>query len=38
LLTGRYAEMRMLFYLGKDVFRWIDQCVEWAQRNTSLPR
>jgi hypothetical protein len=32
LLTGRYAEMRMLFFLGKDVFRWIDQCVEWAQR------
>jgi len=32
LLSGRYAEMRMLFFLGKDVFRWIDQCVEWAQR------
>lgn len=31
-LSGRYAEMRMLFFLGKDVFRWIDQCVEWAQR------
>ena len=24
--------MRMLFFLGKDVFRWIDQCVEWTQR------
>ena len=32
MLSGRYAEMRMLFYLGKDVFRWIDQCVEWVQR------
>jgi hypothetical protein len=32
LLSGRYAEMRMLFFLGKDLFRWIDQCVEWAQR------
>jgi hypothetical protein len=32
LLSGRYAEMRMLFFLGKDVFRWIDQCVEWAER------
>src|ERR1019366_5276089 len=31
LLSGRYAEMRMLFYLGKDVFRWIDQCVESTQ-------
>src|SRR5258708_35718868 len=32
LLSGRYAEMRMLFYLGKDVFRWLGQCVEWGQR------
>jgi hypothetical protein len=32
LLSGRYAEMRMLFFLGKDVFRWIDQCVECVQR------
>ena len=36
LLSGRYAEMRMLFYLGKDVFRWLDQCVEWAQRVPEL--
>jgi hypothetical protein len=32
LLSGRYAELRMLYFLGKDVFRWIDQCVEWAER------
>jgi hypothetical protein len=32
LLCGRYAELRMLFFLGKDVFRWIDQCVEWTAR------
>jgi hypothetical protein len=32
LLNGRYAELRMLYFLGKDVFRWIDQCVEWAGR------
>jgi hypothetical protein len=32
LLCGRYAELRMLFFLGKDVFRWIDQCVEWTGR------
>ena len=32
LLSGRYSEMRMLFFLGKDVFRWLDQCVEWAAR------
>jgi len=30
LLCGRYAELRMLFFLGKDVFRWIDQCVVWT--------
>lgn len=36
LLSGRYSEMRMLFFLGKDVFRWIDQCVEWAQRAPEL--
>jgi hypothetical protein len=30
LLAGKYGEIRMLFYLGKDVFRWIDQCVDWA--------
>jgi hypothetical protein len=36
LLSGRYAEMRMLFFLGKDVFRWIEQCLEWAQRVPEL--
>lgn len=32
LLAGRYSELRMLFFLGKDVFRWLDQCVEWSER------
>src|ERR1035441_26031 len=32
LLAGRYSEIRMLYFLGKDVFRWIEQCVEWGQR------
>ena len=36
LLSGRYSEIRMLFFLGKDVFRWLDQCVEWAQRVPEL--
>jgi hypothetical protein len=31
LLAGRYAEIRMLYYLGKDILRWIEQCVEWGQ-------
>jgi hypothetical protein len=30
LLAGRCSEARMLFYLGKDVFRWMGQCVESA--------
>jgi hypothetical protein len=25
VLAGRYAEVRLLCYLGKDVVRWIDQ-------------
>jgi hypothetical protein len=36
LLAGRYNELRMLFFLGKDVFRWIDQCVDWAERVPEL--
>lgn len=28
LLKGRYAELRMLFYIGKDLIRWTEQCVE----------
>lgn len=33
LLVGRYSEIRMLYFLGKDVFRWLEQCVEWAERS-----
>ena len=32
VLAGRYTELRMLFFLGKDLFRWIDQCVESCSR------
>ena len=28
LLRGRYAEIRMLFYIGKDLIRWTEQCAE----------
>ena len=28
LLKGRYAELRMLYYIGKDLIRWMEQCVE----------
>jgi len=36
LLSGRYAEIRMLYFLGKDVHRWMEQCGEWASRVPEL--
>jgi hypothetical protein len=30
LLRGRYAELRMLYYIGKDLIRWMEQCAESA--------
>jgi hypothetical protein len=36
LLAGRYAELRMLFFLGKDIFRWLDQCMDWSARIPEL--
>lgn len=30
MLDGRYCEIKMLYYVGKDVRRWIEQCVEFA--------
>ena len=32
VLAGRHAEIRMLYFVGKDVFRWIDQCCECVGR------
>ena len=32
VLSGRYSELRMLYFLGKDVLRWMEQCVEWSAR------
>ena len=29
MLHGRYQEIRMLIFLGKDVFRWLGQCTEF---------
>ena len=31
LAAGRYAELRMLFYIGKDISRWAEQCAEAAR-------
>ena len=36
LLEGRFCEIRMLYYVGKDLLRWVEQCVEIAQREDSL--
>lgn len=33
VMLGRYQEIRMLLFLGKDIFRWIDQCLEHVQRS-----
>jgi hypothetical protein len=36
LLRGRYAELRMLFYIGKDLTRWTEQCTETANLSDSF--
>ncbi len=38
LLDGRYCEIRMLFYVGKDLLRWIEQCQEIVSREEVLRR
>ena len=36
LIDGRYCEIRMLFYVGRDLARWIDQCLEIVEREEDL--
>ena len=36
VLAGRLTEIRMLYFLGKDIFRWMEQCVESARRIPGL--
>jgi hypothetical protein len=36
LIDGRYQEIRMLFYVGRDLVRWIDQCMEFVNRQSEL--
>ncbi len=36
LLDGRFCEIRMLYYVGKDLVRWVEQCVEVVQREEAL--
>jgi hypothetical protein len=32
LIEGRYCEISMLFYLGKDLVRWTTQCMDMLER------
>ena len=32
MLEGRYSELRMLFYVGKDINRWVEQCLDCLRR------
>jgi len=36
VMAGRYSEVRMLFFLGKDVLRWIEQCLESVSRQAAV--
>jgi hypothetical protein len=39
LLDGRFSELRMLYYVGKDLSRWIGQCLEFVEHHQdSLPK
>lgn len=35
-LSGRFTEIRMLYYVGKDLERWIDQCMDLVERDEEL--
>ncbi len=36
ILVGRYQEIRMLLFLGKDISRWLQQCVDFAKRSEGV--
>jgi hypothetical protein len=36
LLDCRYCEVRILFFLGRDLGRWVGQCAEIAERDLEL--
>ena len=36
LLVSRYSEVRMLYFVGKDLLRWVGQCVELVSRTEEL--
>ncbi len=36
MLRGRYQEIRMLYFLGKDLVRWMEQCIDTIGRVEEL--
>ena len=36
LLSGRLCELKMLFYVGKDLERWVEQCTDQLERDEEL--
>ena len=36
VLGGRYQEMKMLIYIGRDLRRWAEQCMDFVSRETEL--
>lgn len=36
VVLGRYQEIRMLVFLGKDIFRWVDQCMDQMERTGNV--
>jgi hypothetical protein len=38
LLLTRYCEVRMLWCIGKDLLRWVDQCIDFSSRHEELRR
>ncbi len=38
LVQSRIQELRMLYFLGKDVLRWMEQCLDFVMRTPGLDR
>lgn len=36
LLAGKYQELKMLIYIGRDLQRWAEQCLDFAMRQPKL--
>ena len=38
LLQSRYTEIRMLYFVGKDISRWLNQCLDLVSRSEDLAK